>query len=90
MAGDYPEWLDPHLARVFGDERAEEGAALARRAPLDLRVNTLKADRDKTAEALEHLNVAPTRWSPVGLRITRGGGCPRTWRSIPSRRSSTG
>ena len=28
--GDYPEWLDPHLARVFGDERAEEGAALAR------------------------------------------------------------
>ena len=29
VAGDYPEWLDPHLARIFGDERAEEGAALA-------------------------------------------------------------
>jgi 16S rRNA (cytosine967-C5)-methyltransferase len=69
VAGDYPEWLDPHLARVFGDERAEEGAALARRAPIDLRVNTIKANRDKTAEALKHLNVAPTRWSPVGLRI---------------------
>src|SRR5262245_42556428 len=24
VAGDYPEWLDPHLAKVFGDERAEE------------------------------------------------------------------
>ena len=52
VAGDYPEWLDPHLARVFGDERAEEGAALASRAPLDLRVNTLKADRDKAAAML--------------------------------------
>jgi 16S rRNA (cytosine967-C5)-methyltransferase len=69
VAGDYPEWLDPHLARVFGDERAEEGAALARRAPLDLRVNTLKADRDKVAGALAHLDPQPTRWSPAGLRI---------------------
>jgi 16S rRNA (cytosine967-C5)-methyltransferase len=70
IAGDYPEWLDPHLARVFGEERAQEAAALARRAPLDLRVNTLKADRLKTAKSLEHLKVAPTRWSPFGLRIT--------------------
>jgi len=69
IAGDYPEWLDPHLVRVFGEERAQEAAALARRAPLDLRVNTLKADRDKTAASLAHLKVAPTRWSPVGLRI---------------------
>jgi 16S rRNA (cytosine967-C5)-methyltransferase len=69
VSGDYPQWLDGHLARVFGDERAAEAAALARRAPLDLRVNTIKANRDKTAESLKHLNVAPTRWSPVGLRI---------------------
>ena len=46
MAGDYPEWLDPHLLRVFGEERAEEGAALASRAPLDLRTNLLKSERD--------------------------------------------
>jgi 16S rRNA (cytosine967-C5)-methyltransferase len=69
VAGDYPEWLDPYLARVFGDERAEEGAALARRAPLDLRVNTLKCDRDAAAAELADLKPAPTRWSPVGLRI---------------------
>ncbi len=47
VAGDYPDWLDPHLARVFGDERAAQGAALASRAPLDLRVNTLKAEREE-------------------------------------------
>ena len=41
VEGDYPEWLDSHLQRVFGDERAAEGAALASRAPLDLRINTL-------------------------------------------------
>jgi 16S rRNA (cytosine967-C5)-methyltransferase len=69
VAGDYPEWLDPHLARTFGEDRVEEGAALARRAPLDLRVNTLKAERDKTAADLAHLGAEPARWSPWGLRI---------------------
>jgi len=69
IEGDYPEWLDSHLARVFGDERAAEGAALASRAPLDLRVNTLAAERDQPLAKLEHLNAAPTRWSPIGIRI---------------------
>ena len=73
VAGDYPEWLDPHLARVFGDERAEEGAALASRAPLDLRVNTLEPDRDKAAAMLADLKPEPTRWSPYGLRIRLAG-----------------
>jgi len=69
VVGDYPEWLDPYLARVFGDMRAEEGAALASRAPLDLRVNTLLGDRDKAAAMLSDLLPEPTRWSPWGLRI---------------------
>jgi 16S rRNA (cytosine967-C5)-methyltransferase len=69
VAGDYPEWLDPYLARVFGEERAAEGAALASRAPLDLRVNALKGSREQAAAALADLNVAPARWSPLGLRI---------------------
>jgi 16S rRNA (cytosine967-C5)-methyltransferase len=72
VRGDYPEWLDASLARVFGEERAEEGAALARRAPLDLRVNTLKADREKAADELAHLAPTPTRWSPFGLRLVVG------------------
>ena len=69
VAGDYPQWLDPHLARAFGDDRAEEGAALAARAPLDLRVNTLKAEREAATAALDDLKPEPTRWSPWGLRI---------------------
>jgi 16S rRNA (cytosine967-C5)-methyltransferase len=69
VRGDYPQWLDPHFARVFGEERAEEGAALASRAPLDLRVNTLKGDRDEAAAMLAELKPEPTRWSPHGLRI---------------------
>ena len=69
VAGDYPEWLDPHFTRAFGDDRAEEGAALASRAPLDLRINTLVADRDKAAAMLSDLKPEPSRWSPWGLRI---------------------
>src|SRR5436190_940123 len=49
VRGDYPEWLDDMLAAGFGDERADEAEALASRAPLDLRVNTLKAKRHETA-----------------------------------------
>jgi 16S rRNA (cytosine967-C5)-methyltransferase len=69
VLGDYPEWLDPYFARVFGDERAEEGAALASRAPLDLRVNTLKGQREDAMRVLADLAPEPTRWSPNGLRI---------------------
>jgi 16S rRNA (cytosine967-C5)-methyltransferase len=69
VAGDYPEWLEPHFTRAFGDARAEEGAALSLRAPLDLRVNTLKADRDKAAAMLSDLQPELARWSPWGLRV---------------------
>jgi 16S rRNA (cytosine967-C5)-methyltransferase len=69
VAGDYPEWLDPHFAKVFGEDRVAEAAAMASRAPLDLRVNTLKSNRDKVLRALAHLHAKPTPWSPTGLRI---------------------
>jgi 16S rRNA (cytosine967-C5)-methyltransferase len=45
---------------------------MARRAPLDLRVNTLKAKREKAAASLAHLGAKSTRWSPWGLRIALG------------------
>jgi 16S rRNA (cytosine967-C5)-methyltransferase len=69
VRGDYPEWLDPYFEAVFGDDRAEEGAALSRRAPVDLRVNMLKGDRAAALEALAHFGAVPTPWSPAGLRI---------------------
>ncbi len=74
VAGDYPEWLDPYFAATFGAERAEELAALASRAPLDLRVNALKANRDEVAASLAALHPVPTRWSPFGLRIALAAG----------------
>ena len=69
VQGEYPDWLDPYFARVFGDERGAEGEALASRAPLDMRVNTLIAEREEVLPKLAHLNVEPTRWSPLGLRV---------------------
>src|ERR1700738_2232739 len=72
IAGDYPEWLDPYLAQAFGDDRIAEATAMASRAPLDLRVNTLKAKREKILPSLRHLGAQPTPWSPLGLRIELG------------------
>lgn len=69
VAGDYPQWLDPYFERAFAAQRADEGAALSSRAPLDLRVNTLKADRETVAAALSEFGPKPTPWSPTGLRI---------------------
>jgi len=45
---------------------------MASRAPLDLRVNTLKARREKVLASLKHLGVHETPWSPIGLRIELG------------------
>jgi 16S rRNA (cytosine967-C5)-methyltransferase len=69
VRGDYPDWLEPAFARAFGEAAAEEGAALARRAPVDLRVNTLKADREKVLKALARFAPIPTPLSPVGVRL---------------------
>ncbi|MHB2169618.1 RsmB/NOP family class I SAM-dependent RNA methyltransferase [Alsobacter sp. R-9] len=69
VAGDYPEWLDPLLADGFGEGRVAEGRALAERAPVDLRVNTLKADRATAKAELAPLGAVETPLSPLGLRI---------------------
>ncbi|MBE7219720.1 MAG: RsmB/NOP family class I SAM-dependent RNA methyltransferase [Caulobacteraceae bacterium] len=69
VRGDYPEWLADDFATVFGDAAAEEGAAMARRAPVDLRVNGLKGDRAKALRSLAHLHPIETPHSPWGLRL---------------------
>lgn len=69
VRGDYPDWLDPGLERVFGDRRAEELEALARRAPVDLRVNALKSDVDSVLKALSALDPAPATLLPGAVRI---------------------
>jgi 16S rRNA (cytosine967-C5)-methyltransferase len=69
VRGDYPDWMDVALERAFGDERAEEGAALAERAPVDLRVNTLKSDADRARKALATFAPAASTLNPNALRI---------------------
>ena len=78
IRGDFPEWLAPSFARAFGDRAADEGAALARRAPVDLRANLLKADRDKVLKALARYSAVPTPYSPVGVRLPAPAGPGRT------------
>jgi 16S rRNA (cytosine967-C5)-methyltransferase len=69
VRGDYPDWLDASLARAFGEARAEEGAALSERAPVDLRVNLLKTDPARALKALASLDAHPTDLLPTALRI---------------------
>ena len=66
---DVPEWLEPMLAAVFGAELDTELAAMAERAPFDLRVNTLKVGRDKVMASLQHLSPGRARFAPAGLRL---------------------
>jgi 16S rRNA (cytosine967-C5)-methyltransferase len=72
VRGEVPEWLLPALSETLGDDLAAELEALAGEAPIDLRVNRLKADRDQAVAALaaEGLAAEPTPLSPIGLRLT--------------------
>ena len=78
IRGDYPEWLSDAFAHSFGACAAGEGAALAMRAPIDLRANTLKADRDKVLKALARFDAAPTPYAPAGVRIAPRQGAARS------------
>ena len=76
VQGEYPPWLEEQLARAFGDRLLQEMQALQTRAPVDLRVNTLKAKRPDVLAALkaEGFAAMPTPHSPWGIRIAPGEG----------------
>jgi 16S rRNA (cytosine967-C5)-methyltransferase len=72
VESDLPDWLVARLAPVLGEgELLRLAAALNQPAPLDLRVNTLRAERDRVAAELAADGIAatPTPYSPVGLRL---------------------
>ena len=69
IRGDFPEWLTPSLIQAFGARAAEEGAALSQRAPIDLRANTLKTDRDKLLVAFAKHGAEAGPLSPLCVRI---------------------
>ncbi len=66
----YPEWLAAYLIRNFGEEEAERICAAGNdRAPLCMRVNTLKGSREAMEARLSEQRIAfqRSRFSPDGL-----------------------
>ncbi len=67
-----PDWLyDKFVAQYGEEETLALAAVLNTPAPLDLRVNSLKSDRDKVIAELATAPIAaePTPYSALGLRI---------------------
>lgn len=76
VTGEYPQWLEGELQRAFGLHLADEMAALKARAPVDLRVNTLKAGRGDVLAALhaDGFHAQATPHAPHGIRLPPGDG----------------
>ncbi|MBW8909539.1 MAG: RsmB/NOP family class I SAM-dependent RNA methyltransferase [Mesorhizobium sp.] len=69
VRADVPDWCAPLLEKAYDGSWVEEGAALATRPPLDLRVNTLLSNRDKVLAELQGTGAAPSSIAPHGIRI---------------------
>jgi len=69
----FPEWLVGMLSIPEGSTRHHELAALAGRAPVDLRVNGLKTDRESVLESLkgQGIHAAPGAFSDLGVRLVK-------------------
>jgi 16S rRNA (cytosine967-C5)-methyltransferase len=69
VAANVPEWLAPVFIKLFGAHAADEGLALSQRAPIDLRVNTLKSDPLKLRTLLASFHPVTGPWVETSLRI---------------------
>ena len=72
VRADLPDWVVERLRKAMSDDEILAlGKSLQQAAPLDLRVNTLKAPREGVLDRLEHDQIAaqPTRYSPIGVRL---------------------
>ena len=78
VRADLPEWLAPALAEAWGDDWIAEARALADRPPLDLRVNTLKATREKVLKDLRRFDPLEVAIAHDGVRIPTGSSDSRT------------
>jgi 16S rRNA (cytosine967-C5)-methyltransferase len=67
IGGVLPEWILPHLTDLVDDA---ERLALLDRAPLDLRVNALKASRETLSSQFPEAEILPQ--SPFALRLPTG------------------
>lgn len=74
IRANLPPWLYDKLVERFGEAGMLEIAlSLNQPAPLDLRVNSLKANREQVVEQLAQAPIActPTPYAPLGLRILK-------------------
>ena len=71
IRAEFPKWLYADMASYWGEDFLTEAQALNMRAPVDLRVNTLKASVNRALEILKNdgLVAEPTPLSPIGLRL---------------------
>jgi 16S rRNA (cytosine967-C5)-methyltransferase len=69
VRADCPDWCVPLFERAFGKNWIGEAAALSERPPLDLRVNTLKAEREKVLHALDGSDAEASPIMPTGIRV---------------------
>ena len=72
VRGNVPEWCVPSLQSNFDDAWIGEAQCLCERPPLDMRVNTLKASREKVKKQLRRWPVEDTDIAITGLRIAPG------------------
>ncbi|MCL6556571.1 MAG: RsmB/NOP family class I SAM-dependent RNA methyltransferase [Burkholderiales bacterium] len=72
VRAELPDWVVERLQESLSDEAILElGRAMQQQAPLDLRVNTLKASREEVLARLQAEGFAATAtpYSPVGIRL---------------------
>lgn len=72
---NYPSWMTTLLEEAFGDDFDEGMSALSEEAPVDLRVNTLKAIREQVMAALSNEGFEPEHspQAPNGIRLRKRG-----------------
>ena len=70
-AGNYPSWLESAVKQRYGADWAAEMAAATDRAPVDLRVNSLKTTRAKVLAELKEsgIEAAACPFAPLGIRL---------------------
>lgn len=69
VQGDFPEWMMPMMERAFGENAVVEAQAMAVRAPVDLRINLIKADAEKAEKALRSVKAIPMPLLKNGFRV---------------------
>lgn len=71
VRAELPHWLYLAVDQQYGADAAPLLSALTEPAPLDLRVNLMRATRDDVLRELaaHHVAAAATRYSPEGIRL---------------------